>query len=424
MGRVLRWTALVGLLVGIGICFIIEWEAPIDRLPTVWRSPPVPAPAARPAPAAATPASDGLAAVAGELNLEQARAVDGQLVQTLESGAAAVFTVLPEPQATVETLIQRHEVPFGAVVALDPRDGRVLMWVEVARENPNFVGLARKSLAPAASIFKIVSAVALLETPGFDPALPMCFHGGRHRVDEAELRDDPRRDTRCETLADAFAHSSNTAFAKWADRHLDALRLARAAEALGFERPIPLVWPVEASRAQLQGLSPLERARAAAGFGHTTLSPLHGALIAAAIARGGLMPQPILVQDVRVPDGAPPVVVPSPSVWLRSMSSEVAAELTAMMEAAVKDGTASREFAPDKRPAHLMGVPIAGKTGSLSSSGSERFHFSWFVGFAPSDNPRVALAVLMINRPAWRLKALPVARAAFAALLQEEGVER
>lgn len=441
--RRLRLAALLGLLGGLVLCLELEARSPVSRSPYAWHRPAAPPRAAEllstpagsgdgpvlpgaPAPARAAAheaaqdaaADRTLAGIAPSLSLAAAKpANDGrQLVQDLPDGRRAVFTIDAVAQAQIEDLLVRSKVPFGAVVALDPRTGDIRALVEVAGENPTLRGLARKAIAPAASVFKLVTAAALLEDADVAPTISVCYHGGLHGIVAGHLRDDPQRDTKCENLSEALARSSNVVFARLADRGLDMPTLRRRAEAFGFERAVPFLWPVEISPARIP-TERLERARAAAGFWHTHLSPLHAATIAGGIANGGVLMRPRLVQAVLDADGRPAAELPAPEPWLRAVRPETARALTEMMEGTVAFGTGSRAFAESKRPPSLAGLRVAGKTGSLSSKGAERFHFSWFVGFAPADDPQVAIAVLMVNRPAWRLKAATAARQALSWLL-------
>src|SRR5258708_26773118 len=107
----------------------------------------------------------------------------------------------------------------------------------------------------------------------------------------AKLRQDRRRlDRRCLSLSMALAKSANVVFAKMAVKHLDADSLRKEAERFLFNRPI---WdqPMEQSSAQIPD-SGLDFAKSAAGFGHVKLSPLHAALIAAAVGNGGVAGAP------------------------------------------------------------------------------------------------------------------------------------
>ena len=409
--------ALLGLVIGAVLCLQVEASSPAAWLPFAWQRP-VHVPRSLSAAAGAEVEADGTeegdptdAELLAAFRPRPDRAVreDDRMVQILDDGTRIGFTFDPEAQERTIEMLTRHEVPFGAVVALDPRTGAIKVYAEVANENPQLRGLVRKAIAPAASVFKIVTAAALLESGGVAPDEKVCHPGAHDVVTAAHLVDHPRRDKVCETLGEALAHSTNTVFAKLADRNLDQGSLFRAASAFGFGREIPFLYPVEVSPARIP-FDRLERARTAAGFLHTRLTPLHGALIAASVANGGQMMLPRLVEYVQDAEGRSLVDLPPPAAWTRTVRAETARTLTAMMEGTVEDGTAAKAFADEKRPANLRGLRIAGKTGSLSSKGEEQFHFSWFVGYAPAERPTIAVAVLMVNRPAWRLKAHTAAR--------------
>jgi cell division protein FtsI/penicillin-binding protein 2 len=101
-------------------------------------------------------------------------------------------------------------------------------------------------------------------------------------------------DRRCDTLAFGLGKSQNAIIAKLATRHLTAGELARVGRSFGFDESIPFELPIEPSHLDVPG-DDLEFARTAAGFWHSTLSPMHGALLAAAIANRGEMPAPMLI---------------------------------------------------------------------------------------------------------------------------------
>jgi cell division protein FtsI/penicillin-binding protein 2 len=103
---------------------------------------------------------------------------------------------------------------------------------------------------------------------------------------------------------------------------------------------------------------------------------------------------------------------------------EVAAELARMMRTTVTEGTARRAFRQDSRSRRspLHGVEIAGKTGSLADTSPYR-DYSWFVGFAPMDDPQIAVATVVVNERLWHVRASQVAREALAAYFTEYGAE-
>jgi cell division protein FtsI/penicillin-binding protein 2 len=364
---------------------------------------PIPAPAAgwavAPAGLDEGPPADEVAAL-GDVHLDP---VLGRYVAPLGDGRA-ILTLDPRLQSRLERSLAAYRVPWGATVLLEVGSGRVLALAEHSRAEPARRGLSRSALAPAASIFKIVTAAALLER-GVGPDDAVCHHGGRRRLAPRLLSDDPRRDRRCTSLSSAFGHSTNVVFAKLADRGLDAAALRAAAERFLFNAPIPFPLPVERSVAEIPD-DPFGLASAAAGFGDVKLSPLHAALLGAIVANGGLHVPPLLVDDV---EGGP---VPAPPPPSRVVDEAVAADLAAMMRKTVTSGTAYRVF---RRPAPaLRGVEVAGKTGSLADRSPYR-DYSWFVGFAPAERPVVVVATMVVNDRLWHARAPTVAREALEA---------
>lgn len=316
-------------------------------------------------------------------------AATGRLVAPLGEGRA-VLTIDPALQAKLVRSLETYRVPWGATVLLEPATGRVL---------------ALAAFAPAASLFKIVTAAALLEE-GVNARDEVCYHGGRRRLAPRLLADDPRRDRRCLSLTEAFGHSTNVVFAKLADRDLDPDALRAAAERFLFNVPIAFAEPVEPSPAEIPD-DPFALAKTAAGFGDVRISPLHAALVAAVVANGGTFVPPVIVDEA---EGSP-FPPPPPEPW-RVVDEGVAGGLAAMMRATVESGTARRVF---RRPGRaLQGVEVAGKTGSIAEAGPYR-DTSWFVGYAPADRPVVAVATVVVNDRLWHARAPTVAREALEA---------
>jgi hypothetical protein len=96
-----------------------------------------------------------------------------------------------------------------------------------------------------------------------------CYHGGKSRIAPDELEEDPRRDKWCATLAIAMGRSINVVFARLALKHLTPEDLTAVGGALGFGAPVPFAVPNQAPEIKLPQ-DPLEFARSAAGFWHTT----------------------------------------------------------------------------------------------------------------------------------------------------------
>jgi peptidoglycan glycosyltransferase len=326
----------------------------------------------------------------------------GRYVASLGDGRATL-TLDARLQEKLERSLEAYKVPWGATVLLEPRTGRVLALAEYSKAEPGKRGLALTPIAPAASVFKIVTAAALLEKGAADAEI--CWHGGKRRLDPKLLRDDPRRDRRCSSLTSAFGHSTNVVFAKLADRDLDPATLRAVADRFLFNAPIAFPRPVVPSPATVPD-DPFAAANTAAGFGAVRLSPLHGALLAAIVANGGVYVPPALVEEV---EGAE---LPSPALPSRVVDEQVAARLAEMMRETVAVGTARKAFRRPGSP--LRGVAVAGKTGSLADARPFR-DYTWFVGYAPADRPEVAIATVVVNDRLWHARAPQVAKEALEA---------
>ena len=140
------------------------------------------------------------------------------------------------------------------------------------------------------------------------------------------------------------------------------------------------------------------------------MTPLQMAMVAAGIANGGSVMQPFVVDRILKPDGSI-LTKTAPEEYSQAVSPPTAAELTAMMELVVESGTGTA--------AQIPGVRVAGKTGT-AETGREGQNDVWFIGFAPADNPQVAVAVALSDQAATGgAVAAPIARAIMETLLRE-----
>lgn len=344
-----------------------------------------------------------------------------RVTSPLPSGLTAELTLRPGLQRAAQSLLERYDLPEAGVVLLDVETANTLVYASRVGKGKRFDVNVRAE-APAASIFKIITGAALLQKPGISSDTEQCYRGGLSRIRADELIDNPRLDRSCASLAVAMGRSINVVFARLAGRHLTPERLTQAAHAFGFGRPTPFDVPTEAPKVELP-TDPLEFARAAAGFWHTTLSPLAGAAIALAIANDGLMLAPRVVRALS--DGATPqwLAAAEPSVVGRAVEPRAAHELTQMMIQTVASGSAFKSFRTAAGTSYLPFIPVAGKTGTLSRSEANRY-YTWFVGFAPANDPEVAVAALVVNGPIWRLKAPHLARDVLRAYFAERGYPR
>ncbi|MGE0550456.1 MAG: penicillin-binding transpeptidase domain-containing protein [Kofleriaceae bacterium] len=370
-------------------------------------APPTPAP-----PQASAPATSAgvTRPIAGALDLDRIERVGDHYEAPTANGRRAVLTLDPELQPLAEKLLDQSRAPRGAIVVMAP-DGRVLALAGRRTEDPkgSRTGtfdwrIATESWGPAASIFKLVTASALVAA-GTDPDGRVCFHGGLRSVMDSNLRDD-KRDSRCESLSYGVAHSNNAILAKLAYQKLEPTMLDQAAKNFGIVagaggslpgNELPGVVGIS----DLPAVKDLSYAKAAAGFSNTTLSAAGGALIAATFATDGAQPIPRLIASI---DG----VIHHGSPARRTISAETARAVARMMVGTCDGGSAAKSFRGKAQRGRY-----AGKTGTLSRNTPFFMEHSWFVGFAPADKPEVVVSVVLGNPESWHLRGHEAARRLF-----------
>jgi peptidoglycan glycosyltransferase len=302
----------------------------------------------------------------------------------------------------------------GAVVALDPTTGDILAMVSVPTFDPGALGTtgeallrdpdapllnrATQGLYPPGSVFKTVTAIGALEAGIMTPTtIVEC--PGEIIIDGFPIscRNTPEG-VGTYPFEHAFAHSVNGIFARLGV-DLGWPRLEATAKRLGFGTGLGLELDVSPSQLHSRGASRTNVLLASTAFGQGELltTPLQMALVAAAVANGGEMPTPRVALDAWR-DGRHVRSLSSPSTR-RVMSADVASQVAALMVAAAD-------------PAHAAGVAIpglrvAGKTGT-AEAGDGTTH-AWFIAFAPVEEPRIAVAVVVESGGRGGAVAAPIA---------------
>ena len=348
--------------------------------------------------------------------------IDESGVSAPAAAGTAHLTVDADLQRTAAALMAARHLPEAAVVVMDVATGRILAYAShVEKGEPR--DLCVEANAPSASVFKVVTAAALIEDAHLTAETRQCYSGGEQRITAADLAPDPERDKWCATLAEAMGHSVNTVFARLAKANLSPGQLEAMARRFGYGEAIAFDVPVQPSALHVPS-DPLEFARTAAGFWNTTLSPLEAVELSAIVARGGESVRPTIVDDVVSSTGAVVWEATAPESPRRAIARETAEQLTAMMERTVVDGTSRRAFHDAHATPFLPGIAVAGKTGTLSSPEAQHY-YTWFTGFAPvhpqAGERQVAIAALVVNGPAWQIKANVLARDVLRAYFAASG---
>ena len=334
------------------------------------------------------------------LDVPKLDSMNSTVIDSILSGSAydqfgdtVRFTIDPALQAKATEILQKSSVPYGAIVALDPRTGRVLALASHSSAEKGPSNFVTRGGFPAASLFKLITAAAAIENSGLGSTDLIKFRGGTYALGKGNYLPDARRDKRFMSFAEALGKSCNPVFARVGVNNLSSNILSRYAENFGFNAALPFEAPVERSEFH-NPADTYEIARTAAGFTGANISPLHAAVIASTIANHGRMMRPYIIDRV-INDKGEIKYLAQASVLKNVILDATSRELLEMMTATVETGTARRHFAK-LRKGLLRNIDIAAKTGTLRGD-SPKGIYHWFVAAAPVDNPTIALAALVID---------------------------
>jgi peptidoglycan glycosyltransferase len=322
----------------------------------------------------------------------------------------------------------------GAVVAIEPRTGRVLIMASNPTYDPNrlvdpatarayldslradkaspLLNRATQGRYVPGSVFKMVTAVAALDSGSIRPSTTYERQPAQSRngftVEGFTIHDSPRSVQLDHplTFEEATEVSSNIYFAH-AGLDAGAANYRQWSAGLGFGATIPFELPTAASQVTggngpLDGFADkVELANAAYGQGEVLATPLQMALVSCAIANGGILMKPTLVDELVSDAGRVRTI--EPTQIRPAMSSTTAGQIRDAMVRAV-NGPFSAGYAGG---AAVPGVTTAGKSGT-AELGSGKSPHSWFIGFAPAEDPQIAIAVVVERVGTGSSRAVPM----------------
>lgn len=332
--------------------------------------------------------------------------------------AKVQYTLDDALQAQMSKLMGQYKPDYGAFVALDARTGRILSMVSYSNRSKS-ENLTLRATFPSASIFKVVTASAAIDLNKASPDTVVPFNGGLHTLYKrnVESQKETRWTTRM-TMREAFARSVNVFFSKLGLFYVGPRNLALYAERFLFNHPIRADVPVQSGHAYISNDDPWSVAEAASGYTRiNTMSPVQGALIAAAVANDGVMMEPFVVEQLfdekgeTIYRGQPRQA----SVVIEPQSAEPLREL---FQQTVRSGTSRRSFRQVVRRRSYDEVEFGGKTGSLMGM-DPKGKCDWFVGYARYRDRRVAVAALTVNEKKWKVKSSVLAKLFFQGYLKE-----
>jgi peptidoglycan glycosyltransferase len=352
-----------------------------------------------------------IAAQGRSAGLERSR---GSELRGLQRGLSSIFGQLSSHRVgddvytSLDTKAEQLAVKdlagqAGSVVALDPRTGAVrVMYANPSYDDnhpdatgPNVSTFNRSTQAgyPPGSTFKVLTDVAAIDSGKFTPNSTVNGDSPK-TISGVPLSNDNNQSFGNVDLTTALTYSVNTVWAQVAET-LGRGTMTKYMKRFGFYSKPSLDYPPDElntsrpfspnGRPYAPGSPNEDIGRIGIGQGGLQVTPLQMAMVAAAVANGGKLMVPHLTDHVVDPDGRTIETI-KPSVYNQVMKPSTAQAVTQMMRRVVEEGTGT--------PAQLGGINVAGKTGTASVGGTgSNITQPWFIGFAPAENPKIAVAV-------------------------------
>jgi peptidoglycan glycosyltransferase len=348
-------------------------------------------------------------------------------------GANVETTINPEAQTTAYRALKGSTARRGAAAVIDVKTGAIVVAATYPSYDTNdvvghdgkkanqaferlekadfqpMVNKAMNDTFPPGSSFKAVVAATALESGKNEQSQvdtpPVLMLRSGHPLPNSHEGGACGQGTA--TLIAAFAESCNTTFAKLGAEELGSRRVNAQAEKFGFGKKIEVEPGVRSASSEFETKNDFDlTALASVGQGENRATPLQMAMVASAIANGGKVMKPYIVDKAKSADQSV-LYEASPQLFAQPISSSSASQLQNMMREVVNSGTAT----------NLRGDNIAGKTGTAETG--RGFNDRWFVGFSPAQNPRYAFAVVTEGEGAAATGAGPVAATIMRAVLSK-----
>lgn len=280
-----------------------------------------------------------------------------------------------------------------AFVVMEADTGKILAMTgfDLADDNTN---PCIESDYPAASIFKIVTAAAAVETLGYNPDTQLHFNGNKYTLYKRQLKDVINKYSYKISFARAFAESINPVFGKLGQNKLGKDALEAYAQAFGFNRQIETELPffsgIFFTRENKYHLAEL-----GSGFNtDTTISPVFGAMMTSAVINSGRVMVPSIIDHVTDADGKL-IYENKKTTYTTAIRPETASTMMTLMQKTVTRGTAKKSFRGASKDKVLSRLLIGGKTGSLYNK-EHTVRYDWFTGFGKEKETRKKIAVSVV----------------------------
>lgn len=280
-----------------------------------------------------------------------------------------------------------------AIVAMDAQTGSLVGMAGFDLDDPG-ANPCMVSDYPAASIFKIITASAAIDSLGYTPHTPLYFNGNKYTLYKRQLNEVKNKYTRKITLARAFAESINPIFGKIGKNYLGEKRLNKYAHAFGFNQSPDSELSFESGKFSVTKSS-YHLAELGCGFNRDTMiSPVFGVMLVTTILNSGTSLVPRIVNQVETATGEI-IYKGKKEFYKTAITPKTADTMIQLMQGTVAKGTAKKSFRGFSRDKVLSKLIIGGKTGSLyNRKGTVKY--DWFTGFGKEKTGDKALAVAIV----------------------------
>ena len=309
----------------------------------------------------------------------------------------------------------------GAIVVTEVKTGRILAMVSKPGFDPNeittllnrlsqdtkssvLLNRATQGLYPPGSIFKVITTIEYLREHNNDLSTYEYNCSGSYKVDDIRINCFNHKAHGLQTYEDSVTNSCNSSFAN-IGMQLNTEAFANTLNGLLFHQELPIDLPNNPGSFDLIADNPKEAMmHSSFGQGKTIVTPLQMNLITCAIANGGVLMKPQVLERVETATGS---VIKNfePVVYKRLISAQESEIVKDLMVQVVEVGTANK----------LKGLSydVAGKTGSAEYDSNKQTSHSWFTGFAPANDPEIAITIIMEQAGTGSGYAVPVAKRIF-----------
>lgn len=309
----------------------------------------------------------------------------------------------------IASIYRSYNPDYAAFVAIDPDTGKVLTLTSYVKDDDYQGNFALGATYPAASLFKMVSAAAAIDTNKVSEKTVIPFNGKSTTLYKSQvLRHKDNKYTRRMPFSEAFARSSNPIFGRLGIEYLNSDLIFKYAKKMGFGDRLMQDLPVQASQLDMTLAEEWQRAEASSGFTKDiNVSPVHAAAIAAAIVNDGQLLEPYVVE--KLADQNNKVIFQGQkNVAMQMFSKSTAETLKKMMRETTRIGSARKSFSSHRRYKAFKNAEFGGKTGSLSGL-APKGRYGWFVGYGERNGKKIAYASLVVYRDKWVVRPARVA---------------